>query len=68
MTHDVRALRNVRWRKSSRSNQEGQCIEVAFTVHLVGVRDSKNISGGSLLVSPKAWEMLVVNIKYYDQP
>lgn len=36
----------VRWRKSSRSGQEGNCVELAHT--LVGVRDTKNPDGPCL--------------------
>lgn len=52
-----------RWFKSSYSNNGGACIEVAAnliaTHHVVPIRDSKNPSGPSLLVSPSAWAGLV---------
>ncbi|MBP2339563.1 hypothetical protein JOF41_005741 [Saccharothrix coeruleofusca] len=30
------------WRKSSRSQNQGECVECAVTTTRVGVRDSKN--------------------------
>ncbi|MBE1533971.1 DUF397 domain-containing protein [Actinomadura algeriensis] len=43
-------LSNVRWRKASRSSEEGdQCIELAAMPDGVAVRDSKNPQGPKLL-------------------
>ncbi|MFJ7998543.1 DUF397 domain-containing protein [Streptomyces sp. NPDC096310] len=44
------------FRKSSYSNQTGECIEVALNVPAtVAVRDSKNPAGPLLRLSPAAW-------------
>ncbi|HZG06531.1 MAG TPA: DUF397 domain-containing protein [Streptomyces sp.] len=44
------------WFKSSYSSGEGgECVEVASTPGTVHVRDSKNLSGPVLTVSPGAW-------------
>lgn len=44
------------WRKSSYSGDVNtSCVEVAFAVERVGVRDSKNTSGPTLSFSPDAW-------------
>ncbi|MYQ78984.1 MULTISPECIES: DUF397 domain-containing protein [unclassified Streptomyces] len=48
------------WFKSSYSNTEGgQCIEVANGAGAVHVRDSKDVAGPVLRVSPNAWTGLV---------
>jgi hypothetical protein len=45
-------MRNLRWRKSSRSDTGGSCVELAHT--LGAVRDSKNPSGPALSVPVSA--------------
>ncbi len=48
-------LSGARWRKSSRSSDQANCVEVAVTAGAVAVRDSKHPAGGILAVSPHAW-------------
>ncbi|MER6533370.1 DUF397 domain-containing protein [Streptomyces sp900105755] len=44
------------WFKSSYSGAEGgQCVEIAFAVDGVHIRDSKTGSGLVLTVTPQAW-------------
>ncbi|MBE1533972.1 DUF397 domain-containing protein [Actinomadura algeriensis] len=44
-------LSNVRWRKASRSSEQGDhCIELAAVSGGVAVRDSKNSNGPKLLL------------------
>ncbi|MEU6270424.1 DUF397 domain-containing protein [Saccharopolyspora shandongensis] len=43
------------WRKSSRSNETHDCVEVGFAPGLVGVRDTKDRDGGTLAFSRSAW-------------
>ncbi|MCA1655231.1 MAG: DUF397 domain-containing protein [Pseudonocardiaceae bacterium] len=44
------------WRKSTFSEGGASaCVEVAFAEARVGVRDSKNVGGPLLIVSPTIW-------------
>ncbi|MBB5960062.1 hypothetical protein FHS29_006684 [Saccharothrix tamanrassetensis] len=43
------------WRKSSRSNQTNNCVEVLFTQRESSVRDAKNASGPVLAFSNAAF-------------
>ncbi|SDR00588.1 DUF397 domain-containing protein [Actinopolyspora saharensis] len=51
------------WRTSSYSNDIGQCVEVALTPEAVGIRDTKDRSGGTLAVHPRAWAGFVNRLK-----
>ncbi|NES13882.1 MULTISPECIES: DUF397 domain-containing protein [Micromonospora] len=54
----------VTWRKSTRSNGSGDCIEVADNLAgKVGVRDSKDREGTVLAFEPKAWSRFVQSVK-----
>lgn len=45
------------WRKSSRSTDQPNCVEVAVRGSAVAVRDSKCPAGGTLLVPRSAWSV-----------
>ncbi|MGB6161590.1 MAG: DUF397 domain-containing protein [Pseudonocardiaceae bacterium] len=48
-------LSTPQWRKSSRSSDQPNCVEIAITAGAVAVRDSKHPIGGSLLIPPLTW-------------
>lgn len=48
------------WRKSSRSTQGSNCVEVALGA-VVGVRDTKDRLAGQLTVSLEAWHAFVAS-------
>lgn len=56
-------LSDVRWRKSSRSTNYGNCVEVAFAGPAVAARDSKDPEGGSILLPVETWTAFVRDVK-----
>ena len=53
-------FRDSLWRKSSLSTETADCVEVAYAAEspTIGIRDSKNPSGGMLLTGTAAWAAL----------
>jgi hypothetical protein len=53
-----------RWRKSSYSDNGGNCVEVATDLpHIVAVRDSKNPSGPALSFGSEEWSAFAAGVK-----
>ncbi len=59
----------VAWRKSTHSNAQGECVEVATRGHVVGVRDSKDRNGPVLAFGSRAWHTFATSIRVrrFDQ-
>ena len=51
------------WIKSTRSGNNGQCVEVRDATSTVGVRDSKDQAGPALTFNPDAWAAFTGAIK-----
>lgn len=56
-------LSRAMWRRSTRSNNGGACVEVAETSDAVGVRDSKDPSGAVLVFAPDEWRAFLRAVK-----
>ncbi|MEU6372750.1 DUF397 domain-containing protein [Streptomyces sp. NPDC046909] len=59
-THDGRrpsraGLDGAAWRRSSHSNNNGACVEIAVVEGVVAVRDSKDTVRPALVFSPLRW-------------
>ncbi|MER7015573.1 DUF397 domain-containing protein [Saccharopolyspora sp. NPDC000359] len=53
----------VGWRKSSYSGEESNCVEVSTASDLVGVRDTKDRDGGTLMFPTRAWDGFLRSLK-----
>ncbi|MDR7302999.1 DUF397 domain-containing protein [Haloactinomyces albus] len=51
------------WRTSTRTQGQGQCVEVGFGGAGIGVRDTKNRAAGHLIVPPRQWHAFVRDLK-----
>ncbi|MEV8611391.1 DUF397 domain-containing protein [Amycolatopsis sp. NPDC051373] len=50
------------WFKSSWSPDHADCVEVRFAEDHVGVRDTKDRTGGQLGLRPQAWSGLLESV------
>lgn len=61
--HDT-DLSGAIWHKSARSNNGGNCVQVARNLPgAVTVRDSKDPDGPALIFTPADWEAFTAGIK-----
>ncbi|GGV08863.1 MULTISPECIES: DUF397 domain-containing protein [Streptomycetaceae] len=59
----------IKWHKSTYSNGQGECVEVADGLPgVVPVRDSKDPEGPALLFRAEAWSAFVAGVKAGDLP
>ena len=56
-------LSNARWRKSSRSGANGNCVEWANLGDTIAVRDSKDPHGPALIFTPDEWRAFLSGVK-----
>jgi hypothetical protein len=57
-------LSRAAWRKSTRSNNGGNCVEIAGNLPgVIAIRDSKNPDGPALVFSRDPWQVFLSHIK-----
>ncbi|TDC81451.1 DUF397 domain-containing protein [Actinomadura sp. 7K507] len=54
---------NIKWRKSTRSEDHGNCVELAALPNAIALRDSQAPDGGHLTLTPHAFATLVHRLK-----
>jgi hypothetical protein len=59
ITITTNSFNGTLWRKSSRSTNGPDCIEVTFNGHVIGVRDSKNPNKDILSFSYHQWQNFI---------
>jgi hypothetical protein len=66
---DTMGLSRARWRKSSHSGSNGDCVEVAADAHArMLVRDTKDREGPVLAFRPDTWRQFAQQVKVRPLP
>lgn len=56
-------LSSADWRTSTYSANAGQCVEVAVTPEVVGVRDTKDRAAGHFTADSSRWQAFIDSVK-----
>jgi hypothetical protein len=59
-------IQDLSWRKAAASVSNGECVEVAYSVSAIAVRDSKMPDGPVLLYNKIGWQRFVDTVKTID--
>jgi Domain of unknown function (DUF397) len=68
LTHRPSTSAQARWRKSSRSNNAGGCVELATLDQGMAIRDSKFPSNGALLFPAPSVHMFLKLAQALEPP
>ncbi|MCI2419038.1 DUF397 domain-containing protein [Saccharopolyspora sp. K220] len=64
MQHDRSSVLDMAtWRKARRSANNSSCVEVAVTPEVVGVRDTKDRTGGTLTFTRPQWSSFLETLR-----
>ncbi|TDC94743.1 DUF397 domain-containing protein [Saccharopolyspora aridisoli] len=58
-----RVLSDATWFKSSYSATQDECVEVAITSTAIGVRDTKDRDGGTLVFDNTTWSTFLTHLR-----
>ena len=56
-------LSGARWRKSSRSGAQNDCVELVVATTGAAVRDSKNPDAGNVSFATRGWDAFLGTVK-----
>lgn len=61
---DDQDLSRAPWRKSTYSGNGNNCVEVAAADGLVGVRDTSDRNGVTVILGSRSWQLLMARVKH----